>query len=223
METPREAVEDTLAQLAAALPDLGFEAKSGLKLVRRHGDLTQEIHAQPDRANRAGEVVRMRFSAMLQSALAKRWAKAQTDPELHAEGPWAGVIDTRQMHFEEGLNGRDFDVVNPDDRPFVADTVAAKVREDIMPWFDTMGDPVAALATLGTGVANEKWVLRHALAHGYDAEARDALAQRCLRWPEFGQLFAQYAIQIRANGYPQGYSDATEELAAFAVAAQIAP
>ncbi|AKM11152.1 hypothetical protein [Croceicoccus naphthovorans] len=223
METPREAIDDTLRHIADRLADCGFAVRSGHKLARKRGDMTEELHAQADRGNRAGEVVRFRLSAMTHSAAAKRWTMVQTEPALHSEGPFAGVVGSTQLHFAEGLNGRDFDVVNPDDRPFVAETFAARVLQTVLPWFDTLDDPEAALATMGDVPTNETWLLRFALAHGLDAEARDALARRCGRYPDFAREFAQYVAQIAANGPPQGYRDATEELAAFAVAANLAP
>lgn len=223
METSREAIGDTLRQIADQLANSGFALRSGQKLTRKRGDMTEELHAQADRGNRAGEVMRFRLSVMTHSAAAKRWAKAQDLPALHSEGPFAGVVGSMQLHFAEGLNGSDFDVLNPDDRPFVAERVAAKVREVALPWFDTMANPETALATLGEGPNNETWLLRFALAHGLDTEARDALALRCARSPDFAREFMEYAAQITASGAPQGYHDATEELAAFAVAAGLAP
>lgn len=223
METPRDAIDDTLRQIADKVADLGFEMRSGQKLTRKRADMTEELRVQADRNNRAGEVARVRFDAMSHSAAARRWAKAQTKPELHCKGPFAGVVGSMQLHFAEGVNGRDFDVLNPDDRPLVAVIVAERVREVVLPWFDAMADPETALAMLGEVPTNETWLLRFALARGLDAEARDALARRCGRWPEFAREFAQYVAQIAANGAPQGYHDATEELASFAYAAGLAP
>jgi len=222
VESPRKAVEDTLRHLAERLEDLGFELRSGLKLARRRGDLVDELRAATDRGNRAGESVRVRFSAMIHSQAAERWAREQENPVLHAEGPFAGIVAARQLEFAEGIVGSDFDILSADDRPFVAEIVAAKVQSEVVPWFERMGDPAGALAALGCEPANETWILRLALAHGLDLEARDALARRCAQAPEFGRIFAQYVLRIAAEGPPAGYHDTAEELAAFAVAAGIA-
>ncbi|MDR7102248.1 hypothetical protein [Croceicoccus sp. BE223] len=228
METPQEAAQDTLRQTAAALSDLGFTAKPGLRLARVRADLGDEIQLHLDHANRAGEVVRVRFSLALHSRAVRRWRRMQTHPELHADGPLAGIVSATQLAFAAGIAGRDFDVVEPDDRPLVAQIVAARVREVAISWFEETGDPLRALGTLGRpltqgGPVNAKWIYTLALAHGHDAEARDALALQCVRHPAFAVEFARDVARIRAEGLTGGYRDTTEELAAFAVAAGIAP
>jgi hypothetical protein len=211
-EGPREAVEATLGLLAEELEGTGFSFAPGLVLRRKAGDLTQTIRAQTDKHNKTGVLARFSLTAWLESAALGAWMK-----QRYPDRPPSRFVTARQLKSPGTPHHAGWDVVDQAIRRSVAAEAAQIVRVDILPWFEMVSDPAAALST----VLEEPWspaIIPYAVATGHSATARQRVAELCEKNPAFRNTLER----LHRDGKPAAYRDGLEPIAWNAIEAGVA-
>jgi len=216
-ETPREAVEATLALLASELSDTGFALKPGLMLRRKVGDLTHSLRAQPNKSNREGQSARFRLSAWLESAELSAWKKAQAPDRPAAVAKFDSFVLARDLNFLGSPHHGDWDVVDPGERPAAAASIVEIVRSDTLPWFDKVSDPVSALDELMNGSLHSS-IIEFAVATGNAEAARRRIAAIAAEKPKIAEVLER----LRRDGKPAAFRDGLEPIVWTAIDAGVA-
>jgi hypothetical protein len=216
-ESPRDAVESTLALLAKELEGTGFALKPGLMLVRKQSDLTHRLRTQTNRYNRAGLMARFEFSAWLESDRLGKWMKEHAPGRPAAVTKFDRLVIARQLKLPGRPHHAEWDVVDPASRPAAAAEVAAIVRDDILPWFAKVDDPAGALDELG-GASSHPSIIRYAVATRHADLARARIAEFAREVPKFRETLDR----LRRDGKPSAFRGSYESLAWVAIDAGVA-
>lgn len=216
-ESPREAIEATLALVSAELSDTGLGLKPGLILKRKRGDQTHIIGTQARARNQAGVMARFEITAWLESDRLGAWKKSKWPDRSASITRFDRLVDTLRLVFPGTSRHAEWDVVDPSVRPAVAKEAAEIIRAQALPWFEQAGDPVAALGNLVTNSIQPS-LIDYAVA----TDNLDAARARIAAIASSNAKFAETLEAVRQNGKPNAYRDAFEPIAWAAVSSGVA-
>jgi hypothetical protein len=211
-ESPREAVEATLAAVAEQLADTKLTLKPGMVLRRKSGDRTDIIGTQTSKWNRAEVQARFEISACFESDRLGDWKKQRWPGRPPSVAKFDRLVDVLKLKFPGTPRQAGWDVVDPAARSTVASEAAAIIRSQALPWFDQMEDPTAALRRLVTESIHAS-LIYYAIASG---EA-DAARRRVAEIANARESFATLLETVRRDGKPKAYRNVYEPIAWAAV------
>ncbi len=215
--SPREAIEATLGLIAEELGSEGFALKPGLVLRRKLGNQGHAFHCQSSKWNRGGELAVFQLGAWFESDRLSSWRKARRPGRPAEVTKFDRVAATLQLKVPDSPHHAEWDAVDAARRPEVAREAAAIIRAQALPWFELMGDPVAALRASEV-IPNLASVIQYAVATGHSDAARERVASL----EQSNVHFAEILETVRANGKPAAYRNAYEPIAWAAVDCGIA-
>ncbi|MEQ7873220.1 hypothetical protein ABDK56_04340 [Sphingomonas sp. ASV193] len=190
METPRDAVEATLAMIAAALAGEGFALKPGLKIKRVDGDYTDVIRTQTSVWNRTDTQAWFTLTAVIESGRFGRFLKARWPDRPANVSRHDRFVTSRQLK-KPGTNLTcRWDAILPGDRAAIAEEATGNIRTQILPWFAAMRDPLAVVRQIPGPFAGTR-LLHYALANGLEREMRAHLVEVSQKVPAFGEAMAR--------------------------------
>jgi len=217
-ESPREAIEATLGLVARELTEEGFQLKPGPLLRRKREGQGHVIHCQSSKWNRSGEFAGFRLTAWFESDILSSWTKKRWPGRPTEIEKYDRVVSSMQIKRAGNPHHVEWDAVDPASRSEIAADVASLIREQALPWFEMMSDPVTALSELVRSPIPSPPVVHYAIATGHSEDARRSIA--ALR--EANVHFAKVLDDVRRNGKPPAYRNAFEPIAWAAVECGIA-
>lgn len=212
-ESPRQAIEATLGLIARELADEGFELKPGLMLRRKRGDRGHLFHSQSSKWNRSGELAIFQLSASFESDTLSAWVKKRWPDRPTEIAKYDRVVSAMQIKRPDSLRHVEWDAVDPGGRAQIAIDAASLIREQALPWFEMMSDPVAALNELVRSPMPRASVIHYAIASGHSDAARERIAALADGNPHFAGVLEA----VRQNGKPSAYRNAYEPIAWAAI------
>lgn len=216
-ESPRDAVEATLAMIAQELQGTGLELKPGLKLQRKPDGQRHVIRTQTSKWNRSAVQAWFELSAWFECDRLGAWMKAQSPGRPAAITRFDSLVNALQLMFPGTPHRAKWDVVDPAARAQAATEAAAIIRDQALPWFEKMGDPETALGDL-LAKSTHPSLVYYAVATGHSEYARRRIAELA----ESNKVLAEVLDAVRRDGKPAAYRNAYEPIAWAAVSCGIA-
>ncbi|MGN6589714.1 MAG: hypothetical protein ACTHKE_05420 [Sphingomicrobium sp.] len=189
-ETPREAVEATLALIAHGLADEGFALKPALAIKRKDGDFTDVISAQTSVWNRSGTQAWFGLTARLESGRFSKYRKQRWPDRPASVTRYDRFAASRQVKRPDTNLTCRWDALDPAKRPAIAATAVEIIRVDILPWLAAVRDPLAVLRGLEEGFLSGRG-LAYACAWDLADEARAYLAEHAAANPALAETVAR--------------------------------
>ena len=183
---PRDVVNAAGAWLGDALASAGFGwVPSSRRLERRLGGLQHQVHLQPSRYNRAGQLIKVGTMLNVREAALRDWRRAHRASALSDDD----LICAHLLGYASGRSGGylygsaedgDIDLTEPATRKRRIEAFTAMFREAVLPWFDEASNPELIVASRAGDCTNSPTALVEWLASRSRPELIDAYARRFL-------------------------------------------
>ncbi|MEV6347476.1 hypothetical protein [Actinoplanes sp. NPDC051851] len=218
---PGDVIAAAGAWLGTALKSSGFRWVPGqLRLERRPGKLIHQVHFQPNRHNKPGELVKVGTILNVRDEELRRWRRINADRILgqgdlfcahllgYASGRHRGHV------YGEAADG-DIDLTDPATRAERLESFAAVFRGAVVPWFDEASSPDLIVNSRAGDYTNRPSALVEWLASRHRPDLIEAYVYRYLSripdaQPRYEAGWAKAAAGVPSFGLRSG--DMAEEL-----------